>query len=121
MKAAKFLMFAPLAMGTSALAQQATPPAEEPPAADPQAQAGPVSEEEVDRFALAVLIVQQIADDEALDQEQKQAAMVNAVQQTGLEPQRFNQIARASQTDTKLQERIKLAAAQHVQAAQQNQ
>ena len=121
MTAAKFLMFAPLLMGVSAHAQEASPPPAQPPAADPQAAATPVSEEEVDRFALAALVLQQISADEALDQDQKQAAMVNAVQQTGLEPQRFNQIAQASQSDTDLQQRIELAANQHLQTAQENQ
>jgi hypothetical protein len=119
MKAARILMFAPLFLGTAALAQEAPPPAAAPQA--PAEAAAPVSEEEVDRFALAALVVEQIARDEALDQEQKQSAMVDAVAQTGLEPQRFNEIATASRTDTELQERIQVAAAAHVQAAQQNQ
>ena len=117
MTAAKFLIFAPLFMGTAAVAQQAQPPA---PAPEQQAQAD-VTDEEVDRFALAALIVEQIARDEALDQEQKQAAMANAVGQAGLQPQRFNEIARASQDDVELQERIQVAAAGHIEAAQRNQ
>lgn len=116
MKAAKFLMLAPLLMGTAAVAQQAQAPA--PPPA-PQAQAGPVSDEEVSKFALAALIVEQIARDDSLDQEQKQTAMASAVGQAGLAPQRFNQIAVASQDDDELKERIHVAAAGHIEAAQQ--
>lgn len=116
MTAAKFLIFAPLFMGTAAIGQQAQPPA---PAPQAQAESAQVSEQEVNQFALAALVVEQIARDEALDQEQKQAAMMNAVQQAGLEPQRFNQIAIASRDDAELQERIQVAAAGHIEAAQQ--
>lgn len=118
MTAAKFLMIAPLFMGTAAVAQQAPPPA---PALEAQTEAAPVSEQEVDRFALAALVVEQIARDEALDQAEKQAAMMNAVQQTGLGPQRFNEIATASQGDPDLQERIRVAAAGHIETAQRDQ
>lgn len=125
MKTAFYLMSAPLLMmGSSALAQEAAP-AQQAPGAGAQAgateAAAPVAEEEVERFALAVLMVQQIAADESLEQEQQQAAMAQAVQQTGLAPQRFNEIARASQTDEDLHQRISAAAAQHVEAAQRNQ
>ena len=126
MKAALILFAAPMTMAGSAFAQEApsTPPSQAQQEAIPPADAeteGTVSEEEVSRFALAALVVQQIAADETLEQAQQQAAMADVVQQSGLEPQRFNQIAMASQADTDLQQRIESAAHQHVEAAQQQQ
>jgi hypothetical protein len=66
-------------------------------------------------------MVQQIAEDTAITQEEKQAAMVGALTQAGVAPDRFNEIAQASQADPELNERINLAAAAHIEAAQQNQ
>lgn len=83
--------------------------------------AASVSNDEVERFALAALLVQQIADDQSVEPEQKQPAMAAAVQQVGIEPQRFNEIAVATQTDEELNERVQLAAARHIEAAQQSQ
>jgi hypothetical protein len=123
MKTVFYLMSAPLLMtGGSALAQEAAPAQQAPSAgahADATEAAAPVEEEEVARFALAALVIQQIAEDESLEQEQQQSAMMQVVQEAGLAPQRFNEIARASQTDENLQRRISAAAAQHVEAAQQ--
>ncbi|HEY9090615.1 DUF4168 domain-containing protein [Parasphingorhabdus sp.] len=103
-----------------------------PPAAGNQAEAAPqaaqpapapapatsVSDAEVDQFVLAALKIEKIAGDEALDQTQKQASMASAVQETGLEPQRFNQIAMALQKDQALNERVQMAAAKQAQPAQ---
>jgi len=116
MKAALSLASAFLVMSGTAVAQGVAPAAADPQPQPPAQPAGPeateVSGQEVEQFALAALVI---------EEEQKQAAMLNAVQQAGLEPRRFNQIAQASQTDQELQERIQVAAAQHVEAAQQNQ
>jgi hypothetical protein len=125
MKVSLIVMSGSLLIAGSAAAQEAPPPSAGAQA-QPEAQAGAqasatVSDEEVDRFALAALMVEQIAADEAMEQEQKQVTMAAAVQQTGLEPQRFNEIAEATQTDQQLNERIQVAAARHVEAAQQNQ
>lgn len=123
MKTAFALIPASFLMAGSALAQEA-PPAQQQ-AAPPAAEAAPappasadVSDEEVSQFALAALVVEQIAADEAMAQEEKQNAMMGAVQQAGLEPQRFNQIAVGSQSDAELSERIQLAANEHIEAAQ---
>lgn len=71
MKTVLTLATASLAMGGTAWAQDAAPPQQTAPA-----QAAPksadVSDEQVDRFALAVLKVQQIARDTAADEQQKQ-------------------------------------------------
>lgn len=114
-----------LVMSGPAVAQETAPltaagQVQEAPQGDPKAAAS-VSDAEVDRFALAALLVQQIAADQAVEQEQKQAAMAAAVQQTGIQPQRFNEIAKATQDDQELNERVQLAAARHVEAAQQSQ
>lgn len=134
MKAAYFLIPASIMMAGSAAAQEAPAPEAGPPAPAQQApqqtpqqgdQAAPtsadISDEEVSKFALAALVIEQIAGDEAVAQEEKQAAMAGAVQQAGLEPARFNQIAVASQSDAELGQRIQLAAAEHIEAASQNQ
>jgi hypothetical protein len=110
MKAAGFLFLVHLALGTAAVAQDAPAPAA-------TAQIAAVSEEEVGRFARAALAVEQIAADAALDAAQKKAAMKNAVEQAGFAAQRFNEIARASQSDAALQARIQSAAAAQVEAA----
>jgi hypothetical protein len=116
-----------LTLAASGLLMTGTALAQEAPATSPatpqQGSTAPatVSQTEVDQFALAALRVQQIAHDQAVTQEQKQAAMTAAVQKTGLPPQRFNQIAEATQSDEALNARVQAAAARHVQAAQATQ
>jgi hypothetical protein len=120
MKAALMLMSAPLLAVGTAQAQEA--PQQAPPMQQ-QAPTAPaeVADDEVARFALAALVIEQIAADETMAQDQQQSAMMEVVTQAGLEPQRYNQIATASQSDTQLQQRIQAAADQHIAAAQQNQ
>jgi len=105
----------------AALAQDAAPA--QPQAAAPAQiePAGEVDDDEVSRFALTALVLEQVAADTSLAKEQQQAAMMGVMQQTGIDPQRFNQIALASESDTGLQQRIQTAAEQHVAAAQQQQ
>lgn len=128
MKTIFALAAASLAMSGSAFAQDTAPaeaappagttaPAEAaPPAAAPQA--AEITDDQVDRFALAALKVEQIAADANIEQTQKQTMMATAVQESGMDAQEFNTIAQASQADPALQERIQVAAAAHVQAAQ---
>ncbi len=117
MKTVFTLAAASLAMSGAALAQETAPPQQTAPA-----QAAPksadISDDQVDRFALAVLKVQQIARDTAVDEQQKQAQMMAAVQESGMQPQEFQAIAVASQSDPQLQQRIQTAAEGHVKAAQ---
>ena len=96
-------------------ATEAAEPAPATPASESAATPAPVTDAEVDLFALAAKKVQDIAGDETLDQTAKQAAMATAVQETGLDPQRFNEIATAIQTDQALNERVQLAAVKHAQ------
>lgn len=116
MKLGYLFAAAPALLAAGAHAQEAPP--------EPQANAraaAAVSDQEVSQFALAALMVQQIAADEALDEEQKQAAAVSVLEQTGMEPQRYQQIAESAQTSPELQERVQLAANAHIEAAQQAQ
>lgn len=106
-----------LAQDTAAAQPQAALPAT-PPQLPP---AGEINDDEVSRFALTALVLEQVAGDTSLAKEQQQAAMMGVMQQTGIDPQRFNQIALASESDTGLQQRIQTAAEQHVAAAQQQQ
>ncbi|WP_052208736.1 DUF4168 domain-containing protein [Croceibacterium mercuriale] len=108
----------------TALAQDnaaAQPPAAAPGTPSQLPPAGEIDDEEVSRFALTALVLEQVAGDTTLAKEQQQAAMMGVMQQTGIDPQRFNQIALASESDTGLQQRIQAAAEQHVAAAQQQQ
>lgn len=93
-----------------ALAEEtaATPaPAPAPAAAPAPAEAiAPISDAELDKFAGAAIKVNEIAKDASLDAEGKQAAMVSAVQASGLEAVRFNEIATKSQTDEALKTRL---------------
>ena len=114
----------PEAGGPSASSQQppaasqgpATPQA--PPAApssSPQAGAS-YTDAEIQQFAKAVLAVQKIQQDATLSATDKQSKMAAAVQSAGLTPQKFNEIASASNADPALMQRIQLAASQ-VQSA----
>lgn len=111
-------------MLTGAALAQDTAPTQPQAAAPAEAQAQPageVSDDEVSRFALTALVLEQVAADTSLPKEQQQSAMMGVMQQTGIDPQRFQQIALASEADTGLQQRIQTAAEQHVATAQQAQ
>jgi hypothetical protein len=75
-----------------------------------------VSDGDVDQFASAVLAVQKVAQDSSVAGADKQAKMADAVKQSGLSPEKFNAIARASQSDPALMKRIQTAAAAKFQA-----
>lgn len=109
----KFVAIPALALlitGTAAGAQEAVPP----PAASEPAPAAPqnYSDAQVDSFATAVVKVQEIEADAAIEQEAKQTAMVAAVEESGLDPQTYNSMSQAAQQDPQLLERIQLAVAQ---------
>ena len=102
-----------LAVAAPTLAQEATATASATPApqanATAQAEAN-FSDGEVKQFASAALAVQQIRADTATTDADKQPKMAAAVQASGLTPQRFNEIAQASQNDAELTQRIQAAA-----------
>lgn len=80
----------------------------EAPAAAPAAEAAPaaVTDAELDMFAAAAIAVNEIAQNAALTAEEKQTAMVEAVQSSGLAPEKFNEIATKSQTDETMKTRV---------------
>lgn len=86
-----------------------------------QAQAArAVTDDEVASFALVALVINQVANDGSLTQQQRQAAVVQASQRNGLTPQRFSQIEAASQKDAALQQRIRAAAQAHIEAVRRH-
>ncbi|HMP61635.1 MAG TPA: DUF4168 domain-containing protein [Phenylobacterium sp.] len=101
---------------TAAQAQQAAPP----PAQAATATAGAsVSDEKVESFAVAMVQVSQLnetysaqlqaaADDAARSEIQQRAAteMAQAVEQAGISPEEYNQIAQQAQGDAELRARI---------------
>lgn len=118
MKTVFALAAASLAMSGAALAQETAPPQTTPPAAQAAPKSADISDDQVDRFALAVLKFEQIAADTTVDEQQKQSRMMAALQESGLPPQDFQAIAVASQNDPELQQRIRTSAEAHVKAAQ---
>lgn len=119
MKSLLLVMSAPLMVIGTAHAQAAPPVQQQAPSA--QSPGAEVADAEVSRFALAALVIEQIAADKTIPKDQQQQAMAGAIQKIGLQPQRFNQIAQASQGDTELQQRIQAAAQQHIDTAKQAQ
>lgn len=142
-----FAATAAQAQDTGALpADQAVPPAAPeaiPPAADAGVEAAPpaaattappaadaatpapatvapsgVTDAEVQSYAQAAVKVQQIAKNTALDQQAQQQQMVAAVSQSGLAPERFNEISAAVDTDTTLRAKVETAMAAHAAAHQ---
>jgi len=87
----------------AATTAEATATAEAAPAAPA---AAPITDAQLDMFAAAAVKVNDISGDAALTDEQKQAAMVEAVNASGLDAQTFNEIATKSQTDETMKTRV---------------
>lgn len=68
------------------------------------------SDQELEQFAKAAMAIQAVQQDSTVTEQDKQAKAAAAVQQTGLAPEKFNEIASASQSDPQLMQRIQLAA-----------
>jgi hypothetical protein len=121
MKTAAIPALAMLLMGTATAAQTTEAPAATDPAAAAPAPADPAapaqqasySDAQVDSFAQAVVKVQEIQTDATLAQDQKQEAMVTAVQEAGLDPQTYNSMSQAAKADQALLERIQIAVTEH--------
>jgi hypothetical protein len=94
----------------------------ESPAAQPGAPADAASftDEQINDFASAMVKIQDVAADATIDDTQKQTQMVAIVQAEGLDPETFNAIGSASQSDPELQQRVQLAFAS-AQGQSQNQ
>lgn len=112
------------APGAAAPATEAAPaPATEAaPAAQPGAPADAASftDEQINHFASAMVKIQGVAADATIDETQKQTQMVAIVQAEGLDPETFNAIGAASQSNPEVQERVQLAFAS-AQGQPQNQ
>lgn len=113
----------PLSVAGAAWAQSAAPAEPAAPAATAApAQAAPggatsFSDDEIKKFAAAAVELNRIQSDTTVTAEQKQPKMLAAVQATGLDPQKFNAIGQAAQTDTALQQKIQAAASASPAAA----
>jgi ABC-type Na+ efflux pump permease subunit len=83
----------------AAAAQDVAPAGEAAAAVD-------VSDAEVESFAKATVKLQEIDGDASLEGDQKQAAMAAAVQEAGLDPVKYNEIAQAVGTDTALRAKV---------------
>lgn len=64
---------------------------------------------ELQQFASAAIAIQRVENDSATAPADKEPMMAAAVQQSGLTPQRFNEIAEASNADPALMQRIQNA------------
>jgi len=109
--------FAQSSEAAPAAAPEAAAPA--PEAAAP-ADAASFTDEQVNSFASAMVQIQGVAQDATIDETQKQTQMVAIVQSAGLDPETFNAIGAAAQSDPELQQRVQLAFA-NAQGQPQNQ
>jgi hypothetical protein len=101
-----------LASAAQAQDTQSAPPAAAPAPASPAAPNATFSPGDIQKFAKAAVALNKIQTDTTIAAADKQQRMAAAVQAQGLEPQKFNEIAQAAQTDTALQQQIQAAAAQ---------
>lgn len=109
------VIMAGAAFAVPALAQDAAAPAaptEAAPAAAPAAPAAPAagsssfSPDQVTKFAKALTKVNAINTDATIAADQKQTQMVAAIEQEGLDPNTFNEIAQAYQSDAALRDQV---------------
>lgn len=75
-----------------------------------------VSDDEVGRFALVALVINQVTTDQSLSPEQRQNAVSHSARRNKITSQRFSEIENAAETDLSLQHRIKVAAEAHINA-----
>ena len=111
MKTSLLISAAVLFASAPALAQPQDAPAdaqtqEAPATTSPEEQAATFSDTEIQAYVKSLAEVQRIDQDANLEQEQKQAGMVKAIEAAGLTPQKFNEISTASQADPGLEQRI---------------
>ncbi|WP_241126987.1 DUF4168 domain-containing protein [Novosphingobium terrae] len=107
------MAFVPAALAQSA---SATDPATAPSATTPPAAAAPAagaafSDDDVQKYATALVAVNKVQTDTTVPDADKQAKMAAAVQSSGVDIQKFNAITQSMQTDKALQQRIQVAAA----------
>ncbi len=93
-------------------AEPALPAASAAPAA-PSIAVADVSDAEVDSFAKATVKLQAIQSDATIAADLKQAAMQAAVNESGLDPAKYNAIGKAVQADPALRARVQTAMSRH--------
>lgn len=86
-------------------------PAAPPDAGPAQAQENDFSDMEIESFAEAAVQIQELASDPAADQAAIQEQAEQIVADSGLTPDSYNEIARATQADPEVAERVQLAVA----------
>jgi hypothetical protein len=117
------MSLAALSAAGSAVAQSTVPAQSAAPAqAGSPMQAAPASaasfsDDEIKKFASAAVELNKIQTDTTVTADQKQPKMLAAVQATGLDPQKFNAIGQAAQSDPALQQKIQAAASASAPAA----
>lgn len=99
------------------LAQTAQPaaPASPAPQAAPAAPA-PVTPVEIKQFAKAAIAADKVNKDATIPAAEKPKQLAAAVAGAGLQPERFNQIAEATQTDPAIQQQVQAAIVAEQQA-----
>jgi hypothetical protein len=110
MQVTALCLFSLLGSSIQASAQDAVPPSTAPATPEVPAPAATFSDMELEQYVRAALAVQQIQQDGATPDADKQTKMAAAVQQAGLTPEKFNEIATASQSDPALQQRLQAIA-----------
>ncbi|MHA6767765.1 DUF4168 domain-containing protein [Sphingobium ummariense] len=109
-QATALCLFLLLGSSMQASAQEASPPSTTPATPEAPTPAATFSDVELEQYVRAALAVQQIQQDSATPDADKQTKMAAAVQQAGLTPEKFNEIAAASQSDPALQQRLQAIA-----------
>lgn len=97
----------------AAPAEPATPAEPAPSAA---AVTVTVTEAEIDSFAKATVKLQEIQADATIAADQKQTAMAAAVSEAGLDPAKYNEIGRATQSDAELRAKVQTAMSKYTSA-----
>lgn len=114
-----FIAGATLAIAPAAMAQTApqTAPAPAPAPATPAAPAAApvtsasVTDAELTQFVTVALEIEKIRKDATVPEADKTAKMASVASSSGIDPQRFNAIGQAMQSDTTLNARVQAAAA----------
>lgn len=75
-----------------------------------------ISDDEVGRFALVALVINQVATDQSLSSDQRQDAIKYSARRNNITSQRYIEIESAAETNLLLQQRIKAAAEAHINA-----
>ncbi|OYX65722.1 MAG: hypothetical protein B7Y88_07345 [Sphingomonadales bacterium 32-64-17] len=101
-----------LLFASPAIAQMADSTAEaEAPATGAVADAASFTDEEIGMYAEAAVEISALHSDATLDAQARQNGALAVLEQSGLAPQRFNEISDAARADPELAQRVQLAIA----------